>query len=431
MSLSSENNNTNNLFCSRCGNEYSIKSRYCMKCGNLNPYHPENQSMSKYISNDQINQPINTYNNINNNQVNQPMNAYNNINNTQVNQSINTYNNINNTEGNTIVNDKVQIKQNEENIKSSNVIESSSLGNFNVCFYLNLSIYLFLIIVTGLSFIKSSDYNLVKIAASGLSKVWIIISLTSIFLYSTQLIYMKMNNAWWVSFIPIVNTVVFSSCLFNNPLIGLLMYVPGIGVFFGFALLYKLGEKFKRSGIITMFLGVLMYPIIGFGNSSFEDCNYVSKNNTLEKQNKKKHIFIIICGLFLLLSFLMNIYVSATHIKEPRYYFSTSAKVIEKELDNKIKNNEITCSGQNNDGNLYFYFENIEDYFTIPYFASYDSISAIVRVEQNDTNNKYYITLSDGRYGIDETLSSEIDDAKIESKYVLISPYDKNMCQVN
>lgn len=37
------------IFCSVCGAEMLISSRYCMKCGALNYDHPSNSSMKKYI----------------------------------------------------------------------------------------------------------------------------------------------------------------------------------------------------------------------------------------------------------------------------------------------------------------------------------------------------------------------------------------------
>lgn len=45
------NNNDNNkkIFCSTCGAEMLMSSRYCMKCGTLNYDHPSNESMKKYI----------------------------------------------------------------------------------------------------------------------------------------------------------------------------------------------------------------------------------------------------------------------------------------------------------------------------------------------------------------------------------------------
>ena len=43
------NDNSYTIFCSRCGAEMKSSARYCMKCGNLNPDHPENKSMEKFI----------------------------------------------------------------------------------------------------------------------------------------------------------------------------------------------------------------------------------------------------------------------------------------------------------------------------------------------------------------------------------------------
>lgn len=44
-------NQDNKVFCPRCGSEMNTNSRYCMKCGYLNPEDPANKGMNKFISN--------------------------------------------------------------------------------------------------------------------------------------------------------------------------------------------------------------------------------------------------------------------------------------------------------------------------------------------------------------------------------------------
>ena len=36
------------ILCPRCGSEMNIKARCCLKCGYLNPEHPDNKDMNKY-----------------------------------------------------------------------------------------------------------------------------------------------------------------------------------------------------------------------------------------------------------------------------------------------------------------------------------------------------------------------------------------------
>ena len=40
----------NIIYCSRCGAEMPANSRYCMKCGNLNEHHPDNNKYSKILN---------------------------------------------------------------------------------------------------------------------------------------------------------------------------------------------------------------------------------------------------------------------------------------------------------------------------------------------------------------------------------------------
>ena len=39
------NDKSYTIYCSRCGAPMKNGARYCMKCGNLNPEHPENKSI--------------------------------------------------------------------------------------------------------------------------------------------------------------------------------------------------------------------------------------------------------------------------------------------------------------------------------------------------------------------------------------------------
>ena len=44
------NNDDYTIICSRCGSEMKISSRCCMKCGSLNPEHPDNKGYEKYFN---------------------------------------------------------------------------------------------------------------------------------------------------------------------------------------------------------------------------------------------------------------------------------------------------------------------------------------------------------------------------------------------
>ena len=43
------NNESQKIYCQRCGAEMNSNSRYCMKCGNLNYDHNANETMRPYI----------------------------------------------------------------------------------------------------------------------------------------------------------------------------------------------------------------------------------------------------------------------------------------------------------------------------------------------------------------------------------------------
>lgn len=392
FSLFSSNKNSYTIFCSRCGNEYSSESRYCMKCGNLNPDHPKNKKMVPYISNHKEEYSVGKGQ------------------------------------------DNVKVNQNEVSGKGASISLGSNTGNYNLCFTINLLVYLFLIIISGLAFSVTCNFDWREIISSSLGIVWIGISIFYILFYSIQLVYMKMNSPWWCSFIPFVNNIVLSKCLYGSPLIGILTFIPGIGILFNLILFYKLGSKFKRSGLLTALFPIIMYPVIGYGSSSFDGSYYVSGRNSLEKEFRKKNGFLTMCVLFLFLGGAMFVYNNFNNIKETsksvsKIYLVSTAKLIEKQMDEKINNDRIYCSSGTNDDVLYFYFGCVDDYFSIPYGVMFDTMSATVKVDRSDGKTKYYIAITDGKYGFDETLSSDINSNSVTEFNALNESY-RNKCKV-
>ena len=92
------------IYCSRCGEPMNSNSRYCMKCGNLNYDHPANKNMQKFINKDNNNYQVG--------------------------------------EGKII------------SEKSLEVSEATNTGNPTLCFIVNFSIYLILILICLLSYLS-------------------------------------------------------------------------------------------------------------------------------------------------------------------------------------------------------------------------------------------------------------------------------------
>ena len=243
MNNNGENDST--IICSRCGAEMKASARYCMKCGNLNPNHPDNRAMLKYMPN------IQSY--------------Y-----VQSNGKIDYLNN----------------NSSEEKVANNG-------GSNTICFFVNYLIYVFLII---LSFVFAS-----KIFYTPQALFLLISSIVFLYIYSLEKMYMKMNKKWWLVLIPFYNFYVLSDAVLGSGLLSLLLLIPVVGSIFNVILIYNLGKKFGKNGFLTVIFTFILIPIIGLGESSFEGLKITIDDASLERNYKYKRIFfytILIVGIF-------------------------------------------------------------------------------------------------------------------------------------
>ena len=169
-------------------------------------------------------------------------------------------------------------------------------GNFNICFIVNL-LLLFLAVIPICFFGGSFfDWNISMISASFIPILIIYISVCFLWIFGNELLFMKMNQKWWYSLIPIYNNMILAKSLFNNKWLGLIVLIPVIGQIFFLVMLYKLAVSFKKNGILMILFPLIMILIIGYGSSSFNNKNFVSEgDNALEKEFGKKKFFLSLC----------------------------------------------------------------------------------------------------------------------------------------
>ena len=223
------NNDDYTIICSRCGSEMKISSRCCMKCGSLNPEHPDNKGYEKYF--------------------NKNKNS--------------TYS----------VGDgkKIYLGKTNSNVVS---INSENIGSSRLCFFLNFLLYAGSIILISYYFYVNNNSNFDGIINSDLYVYLISISVFFIIFYSYQLLFMCLDRKWWYSLIPVYNNMVLCKCIFNKKWLGLIMLVPIVGqilavvVYGGYSYndtIYVNNEKFyveKSYKRKKMFLRVCMIVII-------------------------------------------------------------------------------------------------------------------------------------------------------------------------
>ena len=373
------NNDEEQTFsCPRCGSDVNLKARYCMKCGYLNPAHPENKQYVKYLKG--------------------------------------------NKEGYSVsqdgVNSDLQINVNEATGKLITTEFGSNMGNFTLCFIINLLCYALLVVGSVAIFYYACYGDVYTILGSELCFLLFIISIVSIYLYSTQLVYMKMNRHWWAALVPFVNLYALSDAIYGKKLLNLLVFVPVVGQIYLLVLFYKMGKEFRYNGLLTLLFTFIMYPVIGYGGSAFRNVCYLSGRDSLEKEYTKKKFFLIINVVVIVCSIIMYIYSNVVDINRgmdrfSSYYIYFASQRVITRTKLKVENNVYLCDGTGD--TLYFHFEDLSDYFNIPFYVYRDPIQGYMKVEIiRDAEGQpdqyiYSISMTDGRYGFAETPVSEFE----------------------
>ena len=378
-----ENNTEEKRFfsCPRCGNEVNMESRYCMKCGYMNPSHPENEQFKKYM-------------------------------NTKEGYTVDN-------SGNTTTSEPVNVNEAKGSVVST--VFGDHMGSFTLCFVINLLTYLIVIGLTTYFFYYESYGDINTMLSSELSYVLIIFTIVGIYMYSIQLVYMKMNRHWWASLVPFVNLYSMSDAIYHKMWLNILIFVPVIGQIYLLVLLYKMGKEFKVSGFLTLLFPFIMYPVLGFGGQSFRRVLYVSGRDSLEKEYRQKKSYLILAAVVLISSVVMIIYSNTVEINRgmdriSSYYLYYASQRVITRTKLKVENKVYTCDTYGD--TFYFHFSDLSDYFSIPFYVYRDPIEAYVKVvrvvnEGGITSHyEYYISMTDQRYGYAET---PVDEVSIES----------------
>lgn len=360
------------IYCSRCGAEMKSGSRYCMKCGNLNYEHEANSGMRKYIKDKN--------------------------------------------------NGKYEVGAGKFIFSPSNnqirIGVATNTGNKTICFLVNIILYLLCILVCFFSTVNiGNNFSFENIMNSFFPIIAIVITIYFIYFYALELLFMKFNRPWWSVLVPIYNFMVIADVLFKNKVLGLICFVPVIGPFFLAFMLYKLGEKFKFNGLLTVFFFVIVLPLLAFGNYAYEGYTFVEDGVSLEKEYKYKKTYLGI--VFLVLIFCGVCFVAANvdnfnkiSKKVGKYYYVYTANKIVNKTKKRIEKYGASCDAgdfSKNTGIYYFYYSDIGDEVYLPFYVMRESISGYVKVEYDDGVPKYYVSISDGEKGFEETLNSDVN----------------------
>ncbi len=393
-------NQDETIFCSRCGAEMKASARYCMKCGNLNYDHPDNVNMKNLLGKEQ----------------------------TTTSYQVGS--------GKFILGDMPS--------NGNSVVQSiaNNTGNKALCFYLTFGLYL-LIILGNLGLIFSrGNMDLNTILSSSFPFLAIITSVVFLYIYSIELLFMKANKRWWAGLIPIYNMMILSEMAFNKKKLGLLILVPVVGFIYAIVVFYKIGEKFKYSGLITALFNVVMVPVIAFSDHPFDGRTFVddSKNAT-ELEYKRKRTFLVGTMLFFVIGLGLYLYANMTQVKSTSetagntYYIYATKKMVN-DIKKASKKGEISCNGgvayESSAGTYYVYVGDVGDEFNLFLQIMRDPIEAYVKIENSNGEAKYSVSMTDGTKGFPETNFDEITAETVIDYKTLTSDYKKgNSCYIN
>ena len=83
----------------------------------------------------------------------------------------------------------------------------------------------------------------------------------------------KAGKPGWACIVPIYNLIVLAEIAEKPLWWGLLMLVPCVGIVFGILLSIEIAQKFGQGagfGLGLAFLGFIFYPMLGFGNYTYQ-----------------------------------------------------------------------------------------------------------------------------------------------------------------
>lgn len=200
-------NGTDKIICSRCGSEMRKDARYCMKCGNLNYSHPENESMRQYAQKDTTH-------------------GY-----------------------------SVSGTNSDYQLNKIIILKAKSIRK---CLVANIILHLLMGVGSFLLFSTSNNMTSSFVMAAFVSAIVFIIN------YSMQVVYIKAGEPWWGYFVPFYSNYLLYKIAFGNGWIFLTLFLPIIGGIFSLIALYNLGKKFYKNGWLMILFPFVMIPIIAF-----------------------------------------------------------------------------------------------------------------------------------------------------------------------
>ena len=242
------------VFCTKCGAEMNSTSRCCLKCGNLNPNHKDNQAYFQKLAElhgSSVDAAV-SY-------VQQPA--------AQTPAPV--------QQQQTVVPGQPNPIPMEQPVVQAPAKDNSSA--FLACNIINLIFLLIGILFTFLAFQSEGLDDAVGI-------IMAVMGVSTLMIFGLQVLYLEMGQSWWAVFVPVYGNMVLAEIAMGNMMIGLLTLLPVVGEIALFVIMYQLGDKIGKNGIIT----ALFFPIVValFG---FNACSYICGKPKKDSINRFFH----------------------------------------------------------------------------------------------------------------------------------------------
>lgn len=388
----------NVIYCSRCGSEMSANSRYCMKCGNLNENHPDNNKYSKIFK--------------------------------KTNKDSNYQ----------IGSGKMILNGNKDKSGVSFITEKNTGTYRRIFIIINVVIMTLACLISLIPLLSISEFSINEILKCGVLTNLLFVGVSSLFFVSSQILFIKLDEYWWKGLIPFYNYYILSEVLFKKGWLFVLLFIPGVNIVYLLILYYKLGKSFGKNGLLSAILGPLMIAIIAFGSSAYNGIYYVvdATQEALEKtygsyrRFAEFSVFLLLIGVIGLFA---NFYFSSGGNKDELSMIGGADLAINK-VKKAVKKNKVICKDNydnkisiKNNGIYYFYSNDfLYDYS----FKSslVDGSKGYIKVVNENGKYTYYVSYSTSSFGLKEVSKDELSPEYVEKGYVVNKP-DGIMCTID
>lgn len=376
------------MLCSRCGAEIAPTQRYCMKCGAINYEHPENASMKRYITKEEIEKSNENY---------------------------------------ALENDasmQVQIEGRVFKTKRShpiNYIDSRA----------TLTPIILVTILIGLLCYFWLHFSIIVSLVVGF-----IYFICTFYIMATACIYMKGGYSGFAFMVPFYGQYAFFDIALGKGWYFLFTLIPIAGLFFSLYANYKLAKTFGKSGWATVFFPFIMYPIIAFSDSSIYD-GEGEKYKKFVTSDKKRHVMfpaIIYSVLLFLVVFLLTKFVFAPLAQQVSFISDT--KIVLHNVEKSVVDGNYMCDGVGAgqvEGTYYIVFDDASELSSIgPIKSSYNGkkMSGYIKIEVVPSRTlNFYITITDGMQGLEEAYGESYETWVVRPMDTVMVPENAIVCK--